>query len=369
MPARISYPDHPSVTRLVVGILVVASAAVFAPLWAPLVLAAWFAHMTRPLLDRLARAFHGRSQAAGILVLGLFVLLSIPVVLLGIAVTTKAIDLVKSVLAAGGGRNALKAIVDQPASVTQVLGDPQKAAEAAQNYGARAWGWASRLAGMTASAMIGIFLFLLGAFSFLVDGERGYRWLKLHSPIKPAHFDRFASAFHETGRGLLIGIVLTGAVQAAVATIAYAVLRVPSALVLGVLTFFASLIPSIGTALVWVPVAAGLALSGRTGAAIALLVVGGGVIGLVDNLLRPWFAHWGKLDLPSFVILLAMFGGLALIGAWGLVLGPLVVRLAVEGLRIAREERLTGAHMTPVPLPPRLAREEAIANDERPSAH
>jgi predicted PurR-regulated permease PerM len=91
-------------------------------------------------------------------------------------------------------------------------------------------------------------------------------------------------------------------------------------------------IPAIGTALVWVPVAAGLALTGRTTEAIILGVIGIAVIGTVDNVARPYLARRGQLQLSTWAVLIAMFGGIELIGGWGLLLGPLAVRLAKEAL-------------------------------------
>jgi predicted PurR-regulated permease PerM len=63
------------------------------------------------------------------------------------------------------------------------------------------------------------------------------------------------------------------------------------------------------------------------------------VIGLIDNLLRPVLSRHGRVQLPTFVLVVAMFGGLATIGAWGLLLGPLLVRLAVEAVSIERDAR------------------------------
>ena len=126
--------------------------------------------------------------------------------------------------------------------------------------------------------------------------------------------------------------------QGVLATITYVALGVPRALVLGMLTCVASLIPSVGTALVWVPVAGGLALAGRTAPAVVMALVGVFVIGTVDNFLRPVFARFGKLELPTFVLLTSIFGGLAIFGTWGVILGPLFARLAKEALVLARED-------------------------------
>jgi predicted PurR-regulated permease PerM len=85
-----------------------------------------------------------------------------------------------------------------------------------------------------------------------------------------------------------------------------------------------------------VPVAAGLALSGRTTAAIVMAAIGVLVIGTVDNVVRPVFSRFGQLRLPTFAILIAILGGFAVFGTWGILLGPLFVRLAVEALDIYR---------------------------------
>lgn len=350
MAARVSHPHHPGAVRTVVLVLAVGALAVFVPMWAPLVLAAWFAHFTRPILDKLCeKRFAKRRRAAGGMVLIATLLVLTPLVLMAISLTTSAIDLVQRVAQSKSGANALRSIVTTDGGgihLRETLRAPDKLVELARQHGTKAWTTLSTVAGATASAIIGLFVFLLGAYTFLVDGDNAYRWCRQYAPIRPELFDRFGNAFNETGRGLMIGVVLTGTIQSIIATIAYVALGVPSALVLGVLTLFASLIPSVGTGLVWAPVAAGLALSGRTTAAIALAAIGVFVISLIDNFLRPTLARWGSLDLPAFVLLVTMFGGLAVFGAWGLVLGPLLVRLFVEALRIAREERLTGAHTT-----------------------
>lgn len=352
MGARVSWPDQPSVLRGVLAVLAVGAAAVLVPLWAPLVVAAWVAHLSRPILERLTRAFGGRKRAAGLLVLALVLAILLPIGLVAFSLGTRTTELLERISGSPRMSDALRAMVqDANGGARPSLRSPREVVALAREHGERAWVMAQQVAGVAARAAIGLMVFVLGAYVFLIDGERGYRWAKLHAPMRPEHFDRFARAFDETGRGLFVGIVLTGAVQALLATVTYVALKVPAALVLGVLTFFASFLPTVGTSLVWVPVAIGLALSGRVVAAIVLVAVGVTVIAAIDNLLRPVFSHWGRLDLPQFVILVAMFGGFMLVGGWGLLLGPLIVRLFVEALRIAREERLTGAHTTHAPAP------------------
>jgi predicted PurR-regulated permease PerM len=106
-------------------------------------------------------------------------------------------------------------------------------------------------------------------------------------------------------------------------------------------------------------VAAGLALTGKTTSAIILVVVGVAVISTIDNLARPIFSRYGKLEMPAFLILIAVFGGLAIFGTWGLFFGPLAVRMAMEALSIGREQRVTGAVLHP--------QEIADRDSERPT--
>jgi predicted PurR-regulated permease PerM len=71
----------------------------------------------------------------------------------------------------------------------------------------------------------------------------------------------------------------------------------------------------------------------RPAAAVAVIVLGL-VVSLLDNFVRPALSHYGRLELPTYVIFTAMLGGVAAFGGGGLILGPLLVRLTIEGLRI-----------------------------------
>jgi predicted PurR-regulated permease PerM len=146
----------------------------------------------------------------------------------------------------------------------------------------------------------------------------------------------------ETGRGLLASVVLTALVQAVVATVVYAILGVPRALILGFATFIAAMIPSVGSALVWLPVALGLLFADHPTRAAVLFALGLGVISTSDNVLRPLLARWGSLQLHPFLVLFSMLGGVMILGGWGLILGPLVLRLGLEVLSLVRESTSEG---------------------------
>ena len=303
--------------------------------------------LARPLLARVVKVIGGRRRAAGGLVIALVIAVFVPLGSALASLSFGAVDLVRSMLASGSAKNALVAVVSGDDAggakggrdLLEMLASPGKVVALLEEHGAVAARVVGGALGAATHAGLGLFVFFYAVYVFLVDGPSYYEWLKAHAPIEARHTERLAAAFVETGRGLFVGVGLTGLAQGIVATITYFALGVPRALVLGLLTCVASLIPSVGTALIWVPVAIGLALAGKTVSAAVMAGVGVLVIGSVDNLLRPVFARFGNLDLSTFVLLTSIFGGLAMFGTWGLVLGPLFARLAKEGLVLARADR------------------------------
>ena len=138
------------------------------------------------------------------------------------------------------------------------------------------------------------------------------------------------------------GIVGLGTLLFFFCTLTFAVLGVPRPLVLGFVCALFAILPLVGTPLVWLPVAGGLFIIGATAKAVILLVVGGGVIGAIEFFIGPMFSKLGHLRLPPGFLLLAMFGGALGLGPVGLVLGPLLMRLAKEAVEVWREDRATG---------------------------
>ena len=339
--------DHapPHIPRVVVIGLCIAAALVLLPFWTPLVLAIWVGALLRRMVPALTRLTGRRARAAALLTVALVAVILVPLGLIAISLVGDAIDLARRLAESKEIRGMFEQLVTSGASSSS---DGPNPLDLLMKHGNRAWDVLSMVFSIAAQVILGLFVFISATYVVLADGASAWHWLVHHAPLEPRTLKRFAHAFMETGHGLFIGVGGAGLAQAIVATIAYVVIDVPEPLVLGLLTLAASVVPSVGTAFVWVPVAIGLALTGRTDAAIGMTVVGVGVIGTIDNLVRPFLARWGKLDLPAFLIMISMFGGLALVGASGIILGPLVFRMAKEALVIWHEER-EGA---PPNLPP-----------------
>lgn len=321
--------------------LLAAAGLVLAPFLPWMVLSLWLGLYARRIHQPMRARLGGRNGLAAGLTVSLLLVVALPIAAVVTSIVFDVIALVRRLLESDEAKAALARLVegngngaDTTAGAKQVLESSEGAVDLLMAQGGRAWAIARQVAGVAAHIVIGLLILVTGMYGVLVNGSAWYAWIERHGPIPPAHLGRYGDAFIETGRGLWFGIVGAGMIQSAVATATYLILGVPSALALGMLTLLFSVIPAIGTALVWVPVAAGLALTGRTGAALALGIVGVALIGTVDNLARPYLARRGQLRLPTWIVLVSMFGGISLIGGWGLLLGPLVLRLAKEALLI-----------------------------------
>jgi len=120
--------------------------------------------------------------------------------------------------------------------------------------------------------------------------------------------------------------------------LAFWLLGIQGALLWGTLMTFLSLLPAVGAALVWVPAAAYLILTGATVKGVSLIVVGVLVIGLIDNLLRPVLVG-RDTRMPDYVVLVSTLGGISLFGINGFVIGPLIAALFMAAWTLFRDEQ------------------------------
>ena len=186
--------------------------------------------------------------------------------------------------------------------------------------------------------MIGFGLMLYLLFFLLRDGdvlaERIREAIPLHGEQKAALFTRFADVVRATVKG---GILVAMA-QGTLGGIAFWFLGVHAPLLWAVLMAFLSLLPAIGAGLVWLPAAIYFLATGAIWQGVGLILYGVLVIGLVDNLLRPFLV--GKdSKLPDYVVLISTLGGIAAFGLNGFVIGPLIAAMFMVGWEIFSASR------------------------------
>ena len=323
-------------------LLLTGAVIIVLPFVAPLVLAAWAAHLSRPLFRRLRHALGGRERAAGLLTAIFVVVALAPLAVAIMTLIPAAKSLLDQLRAASGGKGVLAALVSTGGGHGAPVEGGKGIIALAKEYGAGASKALAVIAGASLDAIVGAFVFFAVFYGLLVEGDRWWAWTRQHAPVEASVLDRLAHAFHEAGRGLIVGTGLTALIQGGLATGLYAAFDVPRALLLGMLSVIGALIPMTGPMIVWVPVCAGLALTGHVGKAAGLAALCAGVVGTVDNVIRPWLSRRFNVGMPATIVLVAMFGGVVVFGGWGLFLGPLVLRLAGESLRLCRERRLFG---------------------------
>lgn len=185
---------------------------------------------------------------------------------------------------------------------------------------------------IVASAFITLYL----AFFLLRDGHAAGHALWAAVPLANEHKVVLQGQFTTVVRATVKGNLLVAVIQGALGGIGFWVLEVHGAVLWAVLMAFLSLLPAVGAALVWGPVAFYFLLTGDPGKCLALSTYGVVVIGLVDNLLRPILV--GKqTHMPDYVVMLTTLGGMTVFGINGFVLGPVIAAMfmAVWHIRFA----------------------------------
>ena len=176
--------------------------------------------------------------------------------------------------------------------------------------------------------VVGFFVMLYLLFFLLRDGSILRRRAREAIPLQNALQRDLSGKFATVIRATIKGNVVVAIVQGALGGLAFWFLGIGAALLWGVLMGFLSLLPAVGTAIVWIPVAIYLLATGSLWPGLGLIAFGVLVIGLVDNVLRPVLV--GKdTKMPDYVVLLSTLGGMAAFGFNGFVIGPIIAAMFI----------------------------------------
>ncbi len=176
--------------------------------------------------------------------------------------------------------------------------------------------------------MIGLAIMLYLLFFLLRDGSQLIHRINMLVPLDNDHKVMLSRKFITVVRATLKGNIVVAATQGLLGGIIFWILGIEGALLWGVIMAFLSLLPAIGAALIWFPVAVYFLVTGAVWEGATLMLYGVLVIGLVDNILRPLLV--GKdTKMPDYVVLISTLGGLAVFGLNGFVIGPLIAALFI----------------------------------------
>ena len=300
-------------------------------------LAGIFSALAQPLYQRLLRTFKGRRPAASLVTLLLIVLVIIlPLGFLLGVVTAEAIKVGNSVTPWVQDRLAnpdqiMVWLQDQPLYDRIAPYQDDILTRAGQMVGAFSGFLISSLSAVTSCTVQFLFMLMIMLYSmyfFLIDGSKLVDLMLYYLPLEDHEERRLLDKFSSVTRATLKGTAAIGALQGGLAGLAFAVVGVPSAVFWATIMVVLSIIPGIGTALVWVPAAVILIAGGHVAKGVFLALFCGLVVGSVDNFLRPRMV--GKdTELPDLLILLATMGGILMFGALGLIIGPIIAALFV----------------------------------------
>jgi predicted PurR-regulated permease PerM len=186
--------------------------------------------------------------------------------------------------------------------------------------------------------LIGLGVMLYLSFFFLRDGPRIAAMVEEAIPLPPmvrrTLLERFVAVVHETVKGSLLVAVLQGTVGGTV----FWALGLHAPLLWGTAMGFMSLLPAIGTGIVWVPVAIFLLATGAIWQGVALTLCGIFVISMVDNLIRPILVG-RDARMPDYIVFVSTLGGLQVFGFNGFIIGPIIAALFLSAWQLRQAAR------------------------------
>jgi predicted PurR-regulated permease PerM len=202
----------------------------------------------------------------------------------------------------------------------------EKVAILASKAGGFIVGSLSKATQVTAMFLLNLFVMLYAMFFFFIRGPDIVKTITGYLPLSRADKENLLEVGLSVSKATIKGTLVIGIVQGTLGGLGLAVAGIPGFAFWGTIMIVLSIIPGIGTALVWIPAVIYLAINGDTGAAIGLTVWSAAIVGTVDNVMRPRLV--GKdTKMPDLLILISTLGGLGLFGALGLVVGPVIAAL------------------------------------------
>jgi predicted PurR-regulated permease PerM len=351
------YPDNsatpPAVRRLLLGLLLGALAVlcgvVLRPFIVPVIWAAIMAYTTWPAhrqVLRLCRQRYGPAALVTTVIVALVLL--VPLVWLALLVPDEVTAAMRTMRSYQPGEairlpalvraipwlgDAVQQLLDRyladPGSLRQLLG---------------AWGqqYRSELLGVVGDvgrSVAKLAIAVLTLFFLYRDGESLVRQaIRILQRFFDDRLDRYVRAAAAMTRAVVLGLVVTALIQGTVAGIGYAVVGVEAPVLLGLVTALASIVPVVGTFLVWGTASLVLFATGHLWPALGLLAWGTVLVHPIDNLLRPFLIS-NATQLPFLLVMFGVLGGLAAFGVVGIFIGPIVLALATAVWREWLEER------------------------------
>lgn len=188
----------------------------------------------------------------------------------------------------------------------------------------------------TANTVVSILIVIFCMFFFFVDGERMMQKLMHLTPLPNKYDKAIFKKFKDVSFSVVLSTFITALAQGLIGAVGFLIIGFPVFFPSFAMAF-ASIIPYVGTALIWAPISVYLLFTGQIWQGIFLIIWGAVVVGNSDNLLRTFLIK-DKAEVHPLFVFFSILGGLSLFGFWGLIYGPLIISLAVTILHIYEME-------------------------------
>lgn len=290
-----------------------------------------------PAYRRIAERTGKPRLSSLLVVLALLLLLVVPSILLGYQLVRSAPSAYESFIShvqLDPIEQFVSALTGEPVSFDLLV---RQSVSQVRSY---ALGNAAALVSSASEILIGLFMLFFVMYYLFYEGPEILSRTKNLLPVSKRKQDKFLVEVDQAVRGIIIGDVVTGALQGAIGGAIFFALGIPNALFWGFIMAIVSIIPVLGSFVIWLPAALWLLFTGDVGRGVLLIILGT-LLSQIDNFLRPYIV--GRYaEVHPALVLVGVLGGLAVFGFVGFIVGPLILAILVALLKFYREDVRSG---------------------------
>jgi predicted PurR-regulated permease PerM len=315
---------------------IVFSFLIFRPFITILAVGACFAIVLHPILKWLKSKKVPNGLAAFLVVLLFIILVCGPLLGIGILMFKQSQGLYFSISEGGSARQIIEILNTQ---INNILpeGANLDITDRISDFASVISANLAKIFSATLATIFGFVLTILTLFYFLKDGSTWKKALTELSPLSEKNNQKIIQKLFKTINGVIKGYLLIALTQGFVMGLGLTLFNVPNPILWGFVAAMASLIPTIGTSLVSIPVIIYLFINGNNTHAIGFALWAAAMVGSIDDFLSPYIIG-SSINIPTLLILFSILGGIVLLGPVGILIGPITISFLYTLVSIYREE-------------------------------
>jgi predicted PurR-regulated permease PerM len=317
----------------IVAILAYLVFRVFEPFLAALAWAVILVVLFFPVYERLRKRW-GMTTAAVVSTISVTLILIVPTIFIMIAFVRQGVDAVQSIqIEVAGGH--FRWVNDVWAGIVARFPEAESTdlGSTLRQYGEQIATYVASQIGAvlrhTATFVFHLSVTVLAMFYLFRDGPSLVARLRELLPFEDVHRNRMIQESRDLIFASITSSLVAAAAHGLLGGLAFGITGIGAPVFWGVMMGFFSLVPVVGSALIWVPAAISLMLGGHILQGIILALICSVIVGLIDNIIRPWMIS-GRAEMGGLVVFISVLGGISVFGMLGVVLGPIVVATAAS---------------------------------------